>query len=224
MGWLLFWAAAIGCLTTGCILLPDRLARMNELDRLNVSMECVGRVCTTLAEPHTFACPWQSLDDFRELDERCVVLEVWNRPTDRREADGPTNRPTQHDMCTDDLVYLFAWRHPDGAVTGPAAVVRTQLNQLQDHCDQLRCCNNAAYIPADGDSPPPADGIVSGMQGYTACDRQGGWWMVATADAAIRASVQHWSTAVSRGERRVRAQKAMGCAPPSPREIALCVR
>eukprot|EP00966_Prymnesium_polylepis_P223068 5159879-Prymnesium_polylepis.1 len=106
------------------------------------------------------------------------------------------------------MVYLFAFpEHPDGArapfvhATGPDIVVRTQLKQLQDYWQpRLDGCNEEAYERRDGDRPPPFGGITQNEPGYTACDRQGGWWMMANTSASIRASVANWSTATSRGQ------------------------
>ena len=106
------------------------------------------------------------------------------------------------------MLYLFAFpEHPDGArapfvdATGPDVVVRTQLKQLQDYWQpKLNGCNEEAYEQLDGKMPPPFGGITRNAPGYTACDRQGGWWMMANTSASIRASVANWSTAVSRGQ------------------------
>ena len=119
-----------------------------------------------------------------------VILEVWNRPTDRREKCGAYNefarcyhsqsfsQSSKQDVCFDDYVFFFAFNSSGASQVGPTALDRSQITYMQDNCTRAFGCT----------SPD------------CACDRQGGWWKMAELDGVTRTAVSGWSTAVSQGQ------------------------
>ena len=85
---------------------------------------------------HTSAAPLSHLDeldgldpraDFRAASSLCVVLEVWNRPTDRLLV----TEESVSQRCDDDYVFFFA-HESTGPRRGPRALIRTQIRELQE--------------------------------------------------------------------------------------------
>jgi len=158
--------AALGCFIAGCVIVPIRLSHLGEIRGL---------------EP---------ANDFRNISTYCVVLEVWNRPTDRREPCGAHDQfgscsrsqgftaISMQDACIDDYVFFFAFNTSGASQVGPTALDRSQITYMQDNCTRAFGCTSSDC----------------------ACDRQGGWWKMAELDGATRTAVRDWSTAVSQGQ------------------------
>eukprot|EP00966_Prymnesium_polylepis_P245824 5686314-Prymnesium_polylepis.2 len=82
--------------------------------------------------------------DFAVLNTTCYVLEVWNRPTDRREACNAYGQRghcsnegdnSKQDVCYDDFVYLFAYDNPSGNQS-KVDINRTKITQTSVNCNQ----------------------------------------------------------------------------------------
>jgi len=140
--------------------------------------------------------------DFAVLNTTCYVLEVWNRPTDRREACNAYGQRghcsnegdnSKQDVCYDDFVYLFAYDNPSGNQS-KVDINRTKITQTSVNCNQ------DGYTQKDNHNPPPVGGMKPGMPGYNKCDRQGGWYKMKAANKSVYATTQTWSTALSRGQ------------------------